>query len=190
MYRILRISELAIGDYEYMTNPTDKIKINKYVNDDDKRRALGSIILQKDYIHANMQINHKDIVIHYDVHGKPGYNDLKYNVSHDNDIVIIVYSDSGDIGVDVMKIRNVNIQNFSDCFTSLEKQSLTCNNFMYFWCAKEALLKAIGIGLRIDLTMVEFNIHTNIIRYANVGYSVVFINIPGYVCAYTVCSRD
>jgi 4'-phosphopantetheinyl transferase len=167
-----------------MTNPTDKIKINKYLNDDDKRRALGSIILQKDYIHANTQINHKDIVIHYDVHGKPCYNELKYNVSHDNDIVIIVYSDDGDVGVDVMKTRNVIIQNFSSCFTSQEKQSLSGYNFMYFWCAKEALLKAIGVGLRIDLKMVEFDIHTNIIRYANVEHSVVFINIPGYVCAY------
>ena len=48
MYKLLNINE--IKDYAHYLNEIDENKINKFIRREDKLRAVGSIILQKDYI--------------------------------------------------------------------------------------------------------------------------------------------
>ena len=180
MYRILNIRE--IQEYDKYLNDADEQKVRKYVRRDDQLRAIGSIILQKDYIQSKYQADLKEIVIQYTEFGKPCYKDLVYNVSHDSDLVIIVYSDKGFIGVDIMKQKSVNIYQFMDHFSRREKLDLNKDNFFYYWCAKEAFAKALGVGLSIDLASVEFI--GNKIHYYGVEYKVEFVEIPFYVCIF------
>jgi 4'-phosphopantetheinyl transferase len=181
MFRVVNIND--IQEYAHYLNDNDQQKVNKYIKRDDQLRAIGSIILQKDYIQTKYPMNYKEIVIQYTEFGKPGYKDLVYNISHDSDLVIIVYSDSGTaIGVDIMKQKSINIYQFYNCFSSREKQYLTKDNFLSYWCAKEAFVKALGLGLSIDLASVEFI--NNKIHYYGVEYKVEFIEIPFYVCIF------
>jgi len=192
MYKIINIKELNFRACHHYLNEKDKQKIYKYVNKVDQLRSLGSIILQKEYISSFYNnLSFEDIHICYTDNGKPYYEDLKYNISHDDDIVIIVYSNNldDDIGVDVMKCKNVDIDKFLNCFTSFEKMYLSNETFFKYWCAKEAFLKAIGKGLLIDLNLVEFNIINNTIKYENNIYYVEFIKIPEYICAYVVIDK-
>ncbi len=181
MYRILNIND--IQEYAHYLNETDEQKVNKYVKRDDQLRAIGSIILQKDYICSKYPSDYKEIVIQHAELGKPFYKDLVYNVSHDSDLVIIAYSDdaSVSIGVDIMKLKSVNIYQFGDFFSIREKQYLNRDNFLSHWCAKEAFAKALGQGLSIDMASVEFI--GNNIHYYGVKYTVEFIEIPLYCCA-------
>ncbi len=181
MYRILNIND--VREYKHYLNETDEQKVKKYVKGEDQLRAIGSIILQKDYICSKYPSDFKEIIIQHNELGKPFYKDLVYNVSHDSDLVIIAYSDdsSASIGVDIMKLKSVNIYQFSDFFSIREKCDLTQANFLSYWCAKEAFAKALGQGLTIDLSSVEFI--NGKIHYYGVEYTVEFIEIPLYCCA-------
>jgi len=181
MHRILNIND--IQEYKHHLNAADEIKVNKYVKREDQLRAIGSIILQKDYIQTKYNLEFKDIVIQHTELGKPFYKDLVYNISHDSDLVVIVYSDSGtSVGVDIMKQKSVNIYQFADSFSQREKWELNRDNFFNYWCAKEAFVKALGVGLSIDLSSVEFI--NNQIHYYDAKYKVEFIEIPFYVCIF------
>lgn len=189
MYKLLNINNIIVENYNHFLNENDKTKINKYINHNDRIRSLGSIILQKECImsvYKNLVPN--EIIINYTKDGKPYYNDvINYNISHDNDLVIILYCITENIcnvGVDIMKYKIVDIHNYKSCFSELEKNNLSTETFFKFWCAKEAFLKAIGQGLLIDLHLVEFNIDNNTIKYLDQIHQVHFINIPDYVCAY------
>ena len=182
MYKLLNINDICI--YEHYLNDYDKMKITKFVKKEDCLRAIGSIILQKEYIQSKKDniYDLRQIVIQYTIYGKPYYDNLLYNVSHDCDYVIIVYSDRYDIGVDIMKHRSINMYTFYDYFSLHERSLITNDTFIEFWCAKEAFVKAIGLGLNVDLKTVEYidgNIH-----YNNKLYNVKFIDIVGYICAY------
>jgi 4'-phosphopantetheinyl transferase len=181
MHRILNIND--IQEYAHYLNEADEIKVNKYVKREDQLRAIGSIILQKDYIQTKYNLEFKDIVIQHTEFGKPYYKDLVYNVSHDSDLVVIVYSDSAtSIGVDIMKQKSVNIYQFNNSFSQREKWDLNKDNFFRYWCAKEAFAKALGVGLSIDFASVEFI--GNKIHYYGAEYKVEFIEIPFYVCIF------
>jgi 4'-phosphopantetheinyl transferase len=179
MYNLLNIHN--IQSYEHYLNEVDEIKVNKFIRREDKLRAIGSIILQKEYIISKYPQDLKEIIIKYTEFGKPFYKNLNYNVSHDADIVIIVYSNKH-IGVDIMKMKPVPIYKFNDCFTIREKQYLTPLNFLSYWCAKEAFLKALGQGLSVEMSSIEF-IKDHIVYEGN-EYKVEFIEIPFYVCIF------
>ena len=183
MYEIINIRDINLNQFDYFLNSNDSLKIQKYKLIDDKLRALASIILQKKYIYKNYPIVYKDIVIEYTKNGKPFYKDLYYNVSHDSDLTIIVYTTNKEIGVDIMKKKKIKISTFYNCFTFIERQYLTDDNFFIFWCVKEALVKAIGVGLEIKFNLIEFNVFTNSVTYDKRVYCVEFIDIPNYVCA-------
>ncbi len=181
MHRILNIHD--IQECAHYLNEHDEKKFNKYVKREDQLRAIGSIILQKDYIISKYNLDFKEIVIQYSELGKPFYKDLVYNISHDSDLVIIVCSESAtSVGVDIMKLKSVNIYQFGESFTIREKWDLTQANFLSSWCAKEAFVKALGQGLSIDLSSVEFI--NNKILYYGVEYKVEFIEITHYCCAF------
>ena len=125
----------------------------------------------------------KEIVIQYSEFGKPGFKDLVYNISHDSDLIVIVWSDPGtSVGIDIMKQKSINIYQFTNSFSPREKLDLNKDNFLSYWCAKEAFAKALGLGLSIDLSSVEFI--GNKIHYYGAEYKVEFIEIPFYVCIF------
>jgi len=179
MLKLLNITD--IHEYNHYLNENDSIKVYKFIKRDDQLRAIGSIILQKDFIKSKYNLeNYKDIVIQYTEFGKPFYGDLIYNVSHDSEMVILVYSESGSIGVDIMKRKHINIYNFYDCFSNRERYNLTQANFLSYWCAKEAFMKANWTP--IEMKDIEFI--NGVIKYGRCEYIVKFIDIQDYCCAY------
>lgn len=178
-YKFLCIRD--IQEYSHYLNGADIKKVGRFVRADDRMRAIGSIILQKDYIRIHYPtLDYKDIALQYSDFGKPFYRDLVYNISHDSDLVIIAYSGSGSIGVDIMKRRDIDITPYLDCFSSREQTILTGSNFITFWCAKEAFGKTLGVGLSINMASIEFI--EGAIHYGGMVYPVDFIDIPGYCC--------
>ena len=182
MHRLLSIHD--IHEYEHYLNDTDRSKIERLVQRSDRLRAIGSIILQKDYIASVYPMDLKEIYIQYGEYGKPFYKELEYNVAHDQDYIIIVYSLTGPIGVDIMKQKHVNIHNFRDCFTTMERYHMTNDNFLVYWCAKEAFMKAIGVGLRVELDQLEYDAVKGVIYYEQCEYKVSFISVEQYVCVF------
>ena len=136
-------------------------------------------------------------MIEYDRRGKPKFGDLRYNVSHDRDLVAIAWLRPSDsfgslIGIDIMCRRRLNVATYHDCLSDTERVSIATDHdkFLDFWCAKEALSKAVGLGLGIDFRTIPYNPIERSIRYRDCQYHVdQFEHIDGperYVVAIVV----
>ncbi len=87
-------------------------------------------------------------------HGKPylfGDTNLEFNVSHAGQFALIALSAYGQIGVDIEDCsRPVDFESLSQyVFTATEQRSRlsTSEDFIRRWVAKEAVMKALGVGI-------------------------------------------
>eukprot|EP01132_Coremiostelium_polycephalum_P004169 gene4169-5218_t len=98
--------------------------------------------------------------------------EYNFNVSHAGQWTVIAGSKSIGIGIDVMEavIPNSPKTTFEEycnmlksCFTDFEWSNITKSpktktyNFFQHWCLKESYIKAVGVGLSLDLTSIEFH---------------------------------
>ena len=86
-------------------------------------------------------------------------SDIKFNISHSKNLVAICFSNKN-VGIDVEKIRNVNI-NLLNKFHTEEKNSVIFEKdvdiqILGIWTKKEAYLKAEGLGITKPLN--SFNV--------------------------------
>ncbi|MBQ9278662.1 MAG: 4'-phosphopantetheinyl transferase superfamily protein [Lachnospiraceae bacterium] len=109
-----------------------------------------------------------EIIIDKGEHGKPyiqGKEELKYNISHSGDYVVLAYTmdkDIASVGIDVekVKVRDDDMKVANRFFTKEEidyiSDGLECSDvdmrFYKIWTMKEAFLKLTGkgLGLRLD----------------------------------------
>jgi 4'-phosphopantetheinyl transferase len=125
-------------------------------------KLFGLLLLQHG---LKIEGNNEQILtkLEYTIKGKPyisGAN-KKFNISHSSNLVVCAFSNSK-IGIDIEKIRDVNIGNFrsyfsDDEYTDIENSSVINKLFFQYWTKKESFAKAIGEGLTISFANVIFN---------------------------------
>ncbi len=85
----------------------------------------------------------------------PGF--LPFNITHSGRVVACaVLKEKGNIGIDVEKIREIEVRNFTKQFSAPEMMQILSsknptNTFFEYWTIKEAVMKADGRGMRIPL---------------------------------------
>ncbi len=132
-------------------------------NEDIQASAIGKLLLldglRKIY---GMEADVIDS-ISYSKYNKPYLREksIDFNISHSSDLVVCVFCSKSKVGVDIEKIRPVNIQDFRNVFSNQEMSSMSSaqNRFQAFfnlWTKKEALLKGEGIGLNFPLDKISF----------------------------------
>ena len=92
-------------------------------------------------------------------HGKPylrDYPDIHFNLSHSGDLALAVF-DEKEIGCDIEKIRPFKEEVVKRCFSKEEQEYIgkakgKDEAFTRIWVYKESFIKALGIGLGMDLT--------------------------------------
>lgn len=157
--KITENSKLWYKYFDLFSNE-EKIKINKFIKQDDRKRCFASLLLQHSVIKEYFNVKFGSINIKKNIYEKPYVDNFEYNVSHDKDIVIIITDPIKSIGIDIMSInQNIDIESLKFIFTENEnKQINNLQDFFIFWCLKEAYVKAIGEGLHFDLNKIDFNI--------------------------------
>lgn len=120
-----------------------------------QRKVLGELLLRA-LINRDHRISSDRITIAYNPKKKPyleSHPRIHYNISHSGQWVVIAFSDK-QVGVDVEKIRNVNLNVAKRFFSEDEKNRLfslparlRLPYFFDLWTLKESFLKAIGTGL-------------------------------------------
>ena len=106
--------------------------------------------------------------------GKPylqGAADINFNVSHAGELAVIAISTNGQIGVDIEDCdRQLDVRALSEyVFTHIERRCAieTTEDFIKHWVAKEAVLKAMGVGISEHLQFVS------VLPDNNEGYRVI-----------------
>ena len=141
--------------------------IKKYLYLKDKKLALCSFILQRYCLHKKFNKPIQEFIIKKNKYGKPYVNNFEYNISHDNEIVIIDWNDKLPIGIDIVYInRTISLESFKTCFTKNENESIkNKEDLLKLWCLKESYIKAVGKGLMINLNTIEFKFEDRIKIY-------------------------
>lgn len=107
-------------------------------------------------------------------HGKPQLHsqdektlNLQFNWSHSGDLALVALARNLEIGVDLEQTRTgVHVVELAQRFFAPAEAStlIACgeaereNSFLQLWCAKEAVLKALGRGLAFGLERIEFSL--------------------------------
>ena len=127
---------------------------------DAQASLLGRLLLFKGAEIYNKQYTEADI--DYNNYQKPFFKDqeLKFNISHSGELVVCVLSNTLDLGVDVEMIKAIDLESFRSQMTPTEwKKVVVASNkleaFYDYWTAKEAVIKAHGVGLSLPLKSFE-----------------------------------
>jgi len=120
---------------------------------------LGRLLLRyglQTYGYTNCQIN-------YTKYKKPYFNNnpIRFNISHSGRIVICSITTWGNIGIDIEKMKPIDINDFRKQMTMFEWNTISNSEnvrsaFYDYWTRKEAVIKANGKGLYIPLN--SFNV--------------------------------
>ncbi|KAJ1346420.1 hypothetical protein KIN20_001199 [Parelaphostrongylus tenuis] len=149
---------------------------------EDSLACVLSRILIRQVVRTCCQLPWHTIEIERSERGKPYVStpkaQLKFNVSHQGDLVVLASSEKEDIGVDVMRIdedrstsAQEHIERMAKLFSEGELQMMRSaaterEKWMAFyriWCLKESVLKADGTGLVNNLSAYDF--HTGIEKH-------------------------
>ncbi|WOD43237.1 4'-phosphopantetheinyl transferase family protein [Hwangdonia lutea] len=127
---------------------------NKYIMSRGALRVLSACYLNR---------NAKEIEFEYGEYGKPEYNfdsDLKFNISHSGDLIVLSFVKEFDIGVDIEKVKadfdifEIAANFFSDLEIKTLKKVPKDKQVEYFyrcWTRKESFIKAKAMGLSFPL---------------------------------------
>ena len=117
---------------------------------------------------AYLRVAPSTLVLEEDAHGKPylaSAHTLRFNWSHSGHHAVVALTRDLELGVDIEQAREgVHVLELAQRFFSpSEAEELAaCDEaerdqlFLRLWCAKEAVLKALGRGLAFGLGRVEF----------------------------------
>jgi 4'-phosphopantetheinyl transferase len=114
-----------------------KEKALRYANEIDQIRSLLSSYLKN-------QLSREELL--KNENGKPYFaNGPYFNVSHSGKYVLMVVS-TAEIGVDVEEITNKDMSSLVRIFNEAEAKMIKeHSDFYYLWCAKESLIKCMGL---------------------------------------------
>ena len=114
-----------------------KEKALRYANENDQIRSLLSSYLKN-------QLSREELL--KNENGKPYFaNGPYFNISHSGKYVLMVVSTT-EIGVDIEEIKNKDMSSLVRIFNEAEAKMIKeHSDFYYLWCAKESLIKCMGL---------------------------------------------
>ena len=197
-YCIENINNFSYLDENYSTiKQNKKNAIDKIKNLDDKKRAiLGEQLLIKG-LQKYYNINYDDVNIMLNENGKPyisndKYHHIKFNISHSNDYSICAFS-CNEIGVDIEKIRKVDIKTINQFATTNEINYILSSKNQVFrrlftiYTLKESYFKMLGDNLN-NIKNIEFTIIKNNVSCSDSNTKFKIINtIDDYIISF--CER-
>lgn len=146
--------------------PEEKVRADSFIKSADRNRyiaAHGSLrILIRHFlgIEAEISIN---------AFGKPQLlsSPLQFNLSHSGNVILLAFSLNNPVGIDVEERREIKdidsiagsyFHEFEAKVLSKLNQPLLSQAFFSCWVKKEAVIKALGLGLSMPLNTFEVEI--------------------------------
>ncbi|MDO4187516.1 MAG: 4'-phosphopantetheinyl transferase superfamily protein [Lachnospiraceae bacterium] len=163
-YRYLNINEVNIEEVTKHVSSARLEKTSKLKTDADKKRSVCVEYLLNEMINEVVEGIEVPVMLTYDEKGKPhiydndGKDAIQFSLSHSGDYVACIVSDR-ECGIDIEKHsdrRDYEKIAKRICTESELKMIKSSEEFYDLWTLKEAILKATGMGLSLDMRKVEF----------------------------------
>ncbi|MBR0535141.1 MAG: 4'-phosphopantetheinyl transferase superfamily protein [Clostridia bacterium] len=162
----LNVHKLSQSEYNKwisLASPEKQQRITRFCHEGDKKRSVAGEMLAKKSIAETLNIAPEEIIIKVTSQGKPYVEDrpIHFNISHCEDYVVCAVNEK-EIGIDIEKIRDVNLSIAERFFTHSEREYLNNGDtadknkrFFEIWTAKEAYLKWLGSGITDELSKLD-----------------------------------
>lgn len=155
-------------------------KYNSLENNNTKKIMKMSFYL-KNKLATILNLENYKII--YSIYKKPFLKTkdklINFNISHDKDIVILIYDENNPIGIDIIDTNKELKYYQSEYFTNNENNNIKDKNLFYkIWLMKEAYSKYLGKGLHSNLKNIDFLDIINNLYYIDIKFK--FINIKNY----------
>ncbi len=174
------ISSLPERDHEHL---------HGLLNKDVQERALFSKLLIQ-YVVSKLSIPGSPN-IETTLTGKPffaAFPSFDFNISHSSKMVICCVTGNSFVGIDIERIRPIELDIYKDYFQSDEWSDIHSSEnpvsaFFSLWVRKEALIKADGRGTEISLSSINA-MNSEVTIDAKKWYIKDLILEDGYSCAF------
>ena len=185
----LHIWRYTVNEKEYdleKTSPLlskkEKERCDDYLNEAEKVRYTCNHRFVRQVLAKYLNVQASEIEFSQAAKGKPYLKDpeLFFNYSYRSNLAILAISPHNEVGIDIEKMKPLHdLKTFASfSFSENEKKIIFKSHpdqlqetIFTFWTFKEAIIKALGVGLNADLTQIDlsefYNIETNPLVYAN-----------------------
>lgn len=145
-------------------------KAGRFRFETHKNRFIKGRFMLRSLLGMYLDIDFYDQEFHANRYGKPAVhkfhddNSIHFNISNSENIYVCAFSQNSDIGIDIEKIHDLpDMDRIIARFFSEDEKRRFCslplpgrtNTFFKYWTRKEALLKAMGMGLSFPLDKVS-----------------------------------
>ncbi len=173
----------------------------RFVHTDDRRRFVAAHAGMRRILGAYLGVAPSAVDLVADANGKPALaapGTLQFNLSHSKDLALLAVSTHAPVGVDIECVRpDLGEHDLArgvlsgaefDAFKRVAPEQ-KAQAFVGCWTRKEALLKALGCGLRVDPGQVDVGLLTSVrtvVRVVPGDPSVEIAQLPapsGYCAA-------
>lgn len=172
--------------WESFISAHDKNRLRNIRIEKSRRRALLRLALVRIIIGYYLDFPPDKICFQKNEYGKPSVINpvvnSNFNISHSGDDIIVIFDFSRAVGIDIENCSSFNKRNFhilkgiySDGELKRYQALVKQDQFEFFcrtWVVKEAILKALGIGLMVELNSLELPVLEHDIK----------INVPLTIC--------
>ena len=152
--------------------------------------VLGRLLLKRGLKYFGLEQQIDQIV--FNKNGKPLLENIFFNISHSDHFVICGFSPTGEIGVDIEKLKPIALKDFTNWLTKKEWRDIYAaknptHRFYWYWTRKESIIKALGINLSY-LHQIEIDASRDSFVESGKEWFLSDLNLGAAYCA-AVCSE-
>lgn len=141
----------------------ERVRADRFIRGEDRRRYLLAHGCLRRLLGRYLNVEPSAVTFQLGQAGKPALcsathgSDLSFNLSHAQGRALIAIAEGREVGVDLERVRSdVEVEKLSRRYFSPGEQTMIMQlaqgqrsaQFFRYWVAKEAVLKAQGVGLR------------------------------------------
>uniref|UniRef100_UPI0006D0751E 4'-phosphopantetheinyl transferase superfamily protein n=1 Tax=Clostridium sp. NkU-1 TaxID=1095009 RepID=UPI0006D0751E len=165
----LKLCSAENSFWEKFISPHDKDRLKSIRTEQSRRRVLLRLALVRIILGYYLDFPPDKISFQKNEYGKPGIINpvvnSNFNISHSGDDIIVIFDFDRAVGIDIETCSSLNKRNFHTLkglysdgelkrYCMLPKPD-QFEIFCRTWVVKEAVLKALGIGLTVELNSLD-----------------------------------
>jgi len=188
----------AVSSLAALLSDAERQRASRFASDRHRSRFVVARARLRELLGVNLGVPPESIELTCGAHGKPSLagpfvdSDLRFNVSHSDDVAVYAVSRGREIGIDVEAVRMIPDADeiAARFFSRREAESYLALDpgdkpmgFFNCWTRKEAFIKALGDGLHHPLDSFDVSLAPGEpAQIHRVG------SVPGSLCGWQLCS--
>lgn len=157
-------------------SPRTQDKLPRLRRVEDRHLIMTSFILLRQALCHNGFNTVKLCDVQYNEVGRPFFPDssFDFNISHTNTCAAVAFSKDCRVGIDVEKIEEIDVSDFTEYFTREQWEDIHTakdmhKRFFHYWTLLESAVKADGRGLPLISTK-KLQLNDGVLRIDNVEW--------------------